>query len=179
MWKLRRAFWNALFVLKFRANKPRPASEPVDGQGRVSPIPLAKRYPGIAISTIPVADHVPADESTPARLAFVRVQARLYRWFPPSQTGLPEIDPDPQEAVRRAYTAGHRKCLPPPVIPEEYREPIDLGSLAVAGPYACYLQACGDDYEWDFRFLGGYEHHAELRSLACRNTPTEPMIGLG
>ncbi|HWC11473.1 MAG TPA: lipoxygenase family protein [Acidimicrobiales bacterium] len=153
---------------KFRANLPRQAPEPTEDERRVVPIPLQKRYPAIPITKIPVADHVPPDETMRARLLFCRVQAFLYRRFPPTQDGLPPIHPDPHVALDEAYTKRHRKVFRRPELPAEYVEPIDLGYLAVAGPYACYLQACEDGYEWDFRFLGGYEHHPELRSLACR-----------
>ncbi len=169
MWKLRRTFWNWLSILKFRANKPRPVPEPTVDRRRVVPIPLQKRYPSIPISRIPVADHAPPDESMRARLLFCKVQAWLYRRFPPTQRGLPEIDSDPRAAVAGAYTAGHRKCLPAPVLPAEYEDPVDLGQLAVAGPYACYLQSAADvGFEWDLRFLDGYEHHAGLCSLGAR-----------
>ena len=168
MWTLRRTFWNLLSVVKFRANSPRPAPVPVDDRRPVRPTPLAERYPGIPISKVLVADHVPPDETTRARLLFTKVQAWLYRVFPPTQPGLPEIDPDPRLAVTRAYTRGHARQLRRPVVPPEYEEPIDLGYLAVAGPYACYLRAAGDDYEWDFGFLSGYEHQPGLQSLACR-----------
>lgn len=169
MWKLRRTFWNWLTVVKFRANRPRPIPEPTEDGRRVVPIPLEERYPSIPISKIPVADHVPPDEATRARLLFCKVQAWLYRRFPPTQPGLPQIDSDPLAAIAQAYGRGHRMLLPDPVLPEEYADPIDLGRLAVAGPYACYLQRVTDgDYEWDFRFLAGYEHHPELRSLGVR-----------
>ena len=168
MWTVRRTFWNLLSVAKFRANLPRTAPEPVDEERPIRPIPLNERYPGIPISKILVADHVPPDETTRARLLFTKVQAWLYRVFPPTQPGLPEIDPDPHRAVARAYTRGHARLLAPPDFPPEYEEPIDLGHLAVAGPYACYLRTSGDGYEWDFGFLRDYEHHPGLRCLACR-----------
>jgi Lipoxygenase len=168
MWSLRRTFWNLLSVVKFRANLPRTAPEPVADRRPVRTRPLKDRYPGIPISKIPVHDHIPPDETMKARLLFTKVQAWLYRVFPPTQPGLPEIDPDPRRAVDRAITWGHTWQLRRPDVPPEYEEPVDLGHLAVAGPYACYLRAAGDGYEWDFDFLKGYEHHPGLRSLACR-----------
>jgi arachidonate 15-lipoxygenase len=72
-------------------------------------------------------------------------------------------------AVSSAYDQGHRKCLPSPVLPEEYQGPIDLGYLAVAGPYSCYLQRASDGgYEWDLRELDDYECHQGLRTLGVR-----------
>ena len=76
---------------------------------------------------------------------------------------------DPFTAVRAAYGPGHRKALPPPVLPAEYMGEVDLGRLAVAGPYSYYLQEAPDGrFEWDFRDLGRYQHHPGLRSLGVR-----------
>lgn len=169
MWKLRRMLWNWFSIVKFRANKPRVIPPPKEHERRVVPIPLGRRYPTIPIANIPVAGHVPADESMRARLLFCKVQAWLYRRFPPTQPGLPPIDPDPFAAVTKAYSRGHRTCLPAPVLPKEYADPVDLGQVAVAGPYACYLQsAAGGGYEWDLRHLESYEHHPGLRTLGAR-----------
>lgn len=171
MWKLRKLFWNGLFSAKFRANKPRVIPEPPEDERRLCPVRLRDRYPSIPISNIPVADHLPADETDRFRIWFTAKQAQLYRLFPPNQADLPEIDADPFAAVTKAYPASHRKLHPPPDLPKELAKPIDLGELAVAGPYACYLQRVKPDepeYEWDLRHLAGYEHHAGLRSLAVR-----------
>ncbi|MEA2828970.1 MAG: arachidonate 15-lipoxygenase [Actinomycetota bacterium] len=180
MWRLRRGFWNWLVVRKFRAN--RPQAIPVPGVGRaptIRTIPLRDRYPGIPIVKILVADHVPADENRKARLLFIRVQTVLYRVFPPSRPGLRQISPDPAQAMASAYGRGPRRVLPAPVLPAEYQGEIDLGHLAVAGPYSSYLRAVpgpdgGTDpspspsYEWDFSHLSRYEHHRDLRSLGVR-----------
>ncbi len=169
MWKLKKYFWNRLIVQKFRFNKPRCIPLPTDAARKIQPIPLIQRYPSIPIRNILVADHVPADEARLLPLAFCRFQALLHRIFPPMKPDLPSIDPDPLVAVDLAYSGGHRKCLPAPVLPEEYQGSIDLGYVAVAGPYACYLQRAPEGgYEWDLRDLGGYECHQGLRTLGIR-----------
>ncbi len=169
MWTLRKKFWNLFSIVKFRANKPRTIPPPPQTERTLVPISLGERYPSIPIQTIPVAGHVPPDESMRARLLFCKVQAWLYRRFPPTQPGLPPIDPDPFAALSQAYSRGQQRCLRAPVLPEEYADPIDLGHLAVAGPYGCYLQrAAGGGYEWDLHHLEGYEHHAGLRMLGTR-----------
>jgi Lipoxygenase len=169
MWKLKSLFWNWLTVRKFRFNKPRRVPVPTDTAWELRRIPLVQRYPSIPISNIPVADHIPPDETERLPLMFVRFQAFLYRFFPPKESGLPSIDSDPVVAVAVAYGRGHQKCLPSPVVPEEYQGPIDLGYLAVAGPYSCYLQrAPKGGYEWDLSDLGGYECHQGLRTLGVR-----------
>jgi Lipoxygenase len=169
MWKLKNLFWNWLIVLKFRFNKPRRAPVPTDTTWQIRRIPLVQRYPEIPISNILVADRIPPDETERMPLLFVRFQAFLYRVFPPGVPGLPSIDADPMIALARAYSPGHRKCLPGPVMPEEYQGPIDLGHLAVAGPYFAYLQRAPEGgYQWDLRDLGVYECHPGLWTLGVR-----------
>ena len=169
MWKLKSRAWNWFFVLKFRFNQPRRVPEPTNRVRKIRRIPLSQRHPSIPIKNILVADHVPADENRRFSLVVCRIQAWLYRKFPPKAPGLPPIDPDPITAVDLAYGEGHRKYLPAPVLPEEYQGPIDLGQLAVVGPYACYLQRAPEGgYEWDLRDLGRYECHQGLRTLGVR-----------
>lgn len=168
MWTVRRGFWDLLSVAKFKANRRRRAPAPTGDVRRIVAIPLSRRYPGIPIAAIHVADHVPKDERSRFSLGFCKVQAVLCRLYPPATPALPEIDAGPSRAIAKAYTRWHRKCLAAPVLPQEYAEPIDLGRLAVTGPYACYLQACDGGYEWDFWFMSKYDHHEGLRRLGCR-----------
>jgi hypothetical protein len=169
MWKLKNRAWNWFVVLKFRLNKPRRVPEPTNMVQKIRRIPLSQRYPSIPIKNILVADHVPGDETRQLGLIACRLQAWFYRKFPPKVSGLPPIDSDPMTAVDLAYGEGHRKYLPAPVLPEEYQSPIDLGQLAVAGPYACYLQRAPEGgYEWDLRHLSSYECHPGLRTLGVR-----------
>ena len=168
-WPLRRAFWNVLAVVKFRANKPAVIPVPADGDRRIDAVSFASQFPPIPITNIRVADHVPPDEASKLKYAFYKLQVALYKLFSPMQAGLPSIDADPDRALAWAYTAAHRRCFPAPVLPDEYRGPLDLGSLAVAGPYACYVERTADGgYQWDLRGLGRYEHHEGLRSLGVR-----------
>lgn len=169
-WKLKKSVWNWFLVQKFRGGKPRHAPRPQDSSRKIGRIPLCQRYPSIPISDILVADYVPPDESKWFNLAVCSFQAKvLYRYFPPKVAGLPPIGSDPLAALDAAYTSAHRKCLPAPVIPVEYQRPIDLGWLAVAGPYFCYLQRASEGgYEWDLRDLDRYERHPGLRSLGVR-----------
>ena len=55
------------------------------------------------------------------------------------------------------------------MLPPEYQGPVDLGTLAVAGPYACYVErAPAGGFQWDLRRLARHQHHAGLRSLGVR-----------
>ncbi|KYG03989.1 hypothetical protein BE21_49130 [Sorangium cellulosum] len=168
IWAVRKRFWNALATFKFRHNKP--VGVPVPRRDRrLDPVILAEQFPGIPVSNILVADRVPADEALPLVDGFYWLQVMLYRLFPPMQRGLPPIDADPQRALDEAYTLAHRRLFPAPRLPEEYRRPVDLGHIAVAGPYAFYLDRAPEGgFQWDLRKLARYEHHAGLRSLGVR-----------
>lgn len=169
MWRIRRAFWNWLTVRKFRANQPQRVPVPAPTLRPVRTVALGARYRGIPIASVPVADHVPADENNRPRLLFCKVQAFLYKVFPPRGRGLPQVAADPRATLAAAYGRGHRRAFAAPVLPEEYEGDVDLGQLAVAGPYSCYLESAGGDrYQWDFRHLARYEHHQGLRSLGVR-----------
>jgi hypothetical protein len=182
-WALRRGFWNRFSIIKFRLVKPEKV--PVPGRlswwrwmlvlffGKtlkdITRVPFNTILPGIPLTTIKVAGHEPADEWD-GRMRFgTWLQVTLYRLFSPMQAGLPSIEADPYEAVRKAYTKGHRKVFDPPVMPLEFQGSPDLGALAVKGPYAGYLKRCGEDeYEWDFRELGRYQHYDGLYTLGVR-----------
>lgn len=168
-WKVKRCIWNGLIVQKFRFSKPRRAPVPTDATRKVRRIPLVQRYRSIPISNVFVAARIPADENEILRLFACKIQAQLYRFFPPKGRDLASIDSDPETALAHAYTQGHERQWPAPEMPEEYQCPIDLGQLAVAGPYFCYLQRSPEGgYEWDLQELGDYECHQGLRKLGVR-----------
>ncbi|HEX8071140.1 MAG TPA: lipoxygenase family protein [Pyrinomonadaceae bacterium] len=169
MWQLRKAFWNRLATKKFASNKPATIPVPRDGGRELKAVSFASQFPGIPIPNIRVADHVPDDEAEPLKVAFYKFQVGMYTVFPANQPGLPPISADPQQALAEAYTEAHRKLFPPPVLPEEYKGEIDLGRIAVASPYACYVERAPEGgYQWDLRELDGYERHAGLRSIGVR-----------
>lgn len=169
MWALRRRFWNSIATRKFKSNKVAVIPLPVIDQRKVKPVSLASQFSGIPIPNILVGDHAPADEAQPLRRSFYKFQVAMYTVLSPMEDGLPPIDDDPQKALDEAYTEEHRKLFPPPVLPEEYKNGADLGSLAVAGPYGCYVEKAPEGgYQWDFRKLARYEHREGLRSLGVR-----------
>src|SRR5579884_609800 len=154
LWALRRGLWNLIAVVKFRGNKP--VKIPVPGRmswwrwilvflfGKslrgINRVSFNQIFPDIRISAIQVAGHEPADEWDWKMRAGTWVQVMLYGLFPPMQAGLPPIDTDPYEALRQAYTSRHRKLFDPPIMPLEFQESVDLGALAVRGPYAGYIR---------------------------------------
>jgi hypothetical protein len=166
---IRTSFWNQIAIRKFRANRPAVIPVPRDGGRIINAVSLASQFPGIPIQNIRVADYVPADEASLLKYYFYEFQVGMYGVFPPMEPGLPSIDADPQMALDNAYTAAHRACFPAPVVPPEYQGVVDLGNIAVASPYACYVErAPGGGYQWDLTQLARYEHHEGLRSLGVR-----------
>jgi arachidonate 15-lipoxygenase len=168
-WRARRWFWNHLATFKYDHNHPTPVPRPVP-DGPVRLVPLASQYRRIPILRALVANRVPADERQTAKRVFSRVQAGLYRLLPPRQSGLPPVDANPDVALGRAYTTAHRRRYPPPSRPGPLIG-LDLGTLAVASPFACYVSAAGDGtFAWDLRLLDDFEHHRGLRSLGTTVT---------
>ncbi|MEX5719143.1 lipoxygenase family protein [Geodermatophilus maliterrae] len=178
---MRRDFWNLLAILKYRTNRPATIPVPVDEGQRIGDVSFASQFPGIPIHNIRVADRVPADEASRLKYYFYEFQVAMYRLFSPMHPDLPSIDEDPRKAVLAAYTRLHRRLFPAPQLPEEYEGEVDLGHLAVAGPYAGYLERAPEGgYHWDLRHLARYEHHRGLRSLGVRVLfrPDEQVSGL-
>ena len=169
LWPVRKRFWDQIAIRKFRANRPAVIPVPSDDGQSINAVSLASQFPGIPIPNIRVADHVPADEASTLKYYFYEFQVAMYGALAPMQPGLPSIDSNPQKALAEAYTTAHRRCFPAPVMPEEYQSAVDLGSLAVAGPYACYIERSPEGgYQWDLRRLARYEHHDGLRSCGMR-----------
>jgi hypothetical protein len=167
-WSIRRAFWNWFAIFKYDNAKPDVIGKPRSDR-ILTRIPLFRKYPGIEIPTICAAEHVPRDESYILKRIFSRIQAALYAIFGPMEDGLPAIDVDPMEAIKTAYTAAHRRRFPGPIRPPELNGGADLGALAVASPYACYLKAePTGGFCWDFSSLDGFQRHQGLRSPASR-----------
>jgi hypothetical protein len=168
MWEIRRAFWNRLATTKFGLNKPAIIPIPRDDEQKINAVSLASQFRGIPIPNIRVADRVPADEAQRSKYYFYQFQVAMYGVLSPMQHGMPPIDADPRAALNHAYDDGFRKLFPEPQLPAEYHSQIDLGRIAVASPYACYVEHTPEgDYQWDLRMLDQYEHHKGLRSIGA------------
>lgn len=168
-WNARRAVWGALSRLKFSATKPLVVPRPSDDGRSIVPIPFRDRYPDIPIDGLYVADHAPADETDVKVRLFCAFQDWLTRSFGPGQPGVAPVDADPFVALATAYPAANRRLYRAPRRPQGY-DPVDLGLLAVASPFACYLERVeGHDrerprYRWDLRGLESYACHPGVRS---------------
>jgi arachidonate 15-lipoxygenase len=172
-WRVRRTFWNRYQRFLFRAAKPLVVPPP-EHLPPVEAVPFSNVYPKTPIAGIVVAQRAPRDEFERHVLAVKRLQLHLYRIISPMQPGLPRVDADPQRALAAAYPPRHQRLYRPPVRPPEYDAPdvpggVDLGGLAVASPYACYLRR--DDtgtLVWDLDSLAGFAVHPGLVPPAAR-----------
>ena len=168
MWKLRRAFWRRLALFKFGNNKPAIIPVPKDDGQKINAVSLSSQFRGIPIPNILVADRVPADEAQRSKYYFYEFQVAMYRLLSPMQAGMPPIDANPRAALNQAYDNAFRNLFPEPQLPAEYQPQVDLGRIAVASPYACYVERTAEgDYQWDLRILDQYEHHKGLKSIGA------------
>ena len=196
VWAVRKGFWDVIARVKFVRNRPVTVASLLGAcrqkdRQRITAIPLSSVFPHIPIYNIRLAHHVPRDEKSVNfieaikygfKWAFFTCQIWLYGLFPPMQHGLPSIDADPQAALHEGYTEKHRRAaakaarqlphpqvLYPPLLPLELQGSVDLGTLAVRGPYAGYLHRTGEDrYEWNLQALAQYEHRERLYRLGVR-----------
>ena len=169
MWEIRRSFWRRLALFKFSNNKPAIIPVPRDDGEKINAVSMASQFRGIPIPNIRVADRVPADEAQRAKFYFYEFQVAMYRLLSPMQHGMPPVNADPHAALNQAYDDEYRKLFPKPQLPPEYQPQIELGRIAVASPYACYVERTPEGaYQWDLRILDQYEHHKGLRSIGAR-----------
>lgn len=168
-WAARKAFWDALAVAKFAANRPAKIPVPRPSARVLRAVSLAQVEPTIAVPSVLVGDHVPEDEAQPLKRAFYDVQVALYGRLSPMQAGLPPVRDPSERSLSEAYGPLHRRLLPLPQRPAEYGAVPDLSRLAVASPYAHCLRSTGQGhFEWSFQELGAFEQHPGLRSLGLR-----------
>jgi hypothetical protein len=176
MWFVRRAFWDFVAFVKFRAAKPEDIKLPPTERWYIEPKPMIKAIPQIPLRNVKVCTRadIPRDERSLRNTIFFAVIVWLYAWLSPMQRGLPPIDKDPHVALRRAYRGLRRTLFGPPDMPAEYLGSPDLGSLAVRGPFACYTRHVDDPalkeeaWEWDLLSLKDYKHHDDLINIGSR-----------
>jgi arachidonate 15-lipoxygenase len=171
IWRFRKAFWDFFGWVKMAGNKPRNIPIPKKQKGLIQPLPMENVIPGIPIRSILVCptEQIPQDEKSLAQTIVTKLQLFLYKVFPPMQAGLPPIDTNPDNALKKAYTWLHRTKFPPPSLPAEFLASPDLGSLAVRGPFACYVEKHEDGlFKWDLESLGKYECHQGLYPLGVK-----------
>ena len=171
-WFARRWWWDFLAWGKFFFSRPPKIERPVDDWQPIVPKPMFEAIPALPVYKVmvcPRAD-VPKDERNARNTKFYDIQVRLYSTcLSPMQAGLPQIDADPQVALKKAFNGLRRKQFPAPKLPAEFLGSPDLGSLAVRGPFACYTTQIGNNsFAWDLDMLNGYQHHPDLIKIGSR-----------
>jgi arachidonate 15-lipoxygenase len=170
-WFVRRGFWDLIAWGKFKACKPLDIERPPSKHQVIEPKPMIEAIPEVPLRNVMVCARadIPKDERSRLNTFAYWVQVRLYTCYSPMQRGLPEIDADPQVALKRAFSGLRRTRYRAPELPAEYLGSPDLGSLAVRGPFACYTTRVDDaTWEWDLRMLDNYEHHPGLLKIGSR-----------
>jgi arachidonate 15-lipoxygenase len=163
-WKLRRRFWNALTIFKYHREIPTVIGAPSSPDARVDLVPFRVKYPSIPLARPVLARKIPRDEVDTKKQVFTRVQHALVRVISPMQREVPSINTNPEVALNDAYTLAHKRCFPPPIRPVEN----GLEALAVASPYASYLQSTGPGtFSWDLGALADFECHPGLTTLGA------------
>ncbi len=169
--------------LKFVTKSPMEISSPNRRKDRLELVVITKMIKGLddlkESTKYRVPDRFPSDEKPfpgywVKKLVFW-FQATLCRttWFSPMQNGLSQIHEDPQWALDDAYSERGENLWPRPKLPPVlYDSPdlkgLNLGTLAVEGPYAGYLEYKEGFYQWDLRHLSKYETHQGLYGLGVR-----------
>jgi hypothetical protein len=171
MWFLRRGIWDFIAWLKFVFSKPLNIQQPPAKWDRIEPKPMIEAISEVPLYNVMVCSRadIPKDERSWPKTKFYDFQVWLYTAFSPMQPGLPQIDADPQVALKRAFRGLRRTRFPAPELPAEYLGSPDLGSLAVRGPFACYTEYVENDtWTWDLHELNHYQHHRGLLKIGSR-----------
>ena len=160
-WRLRRVFWNWFLPFKFRHAKPRscpcPASTAPSCPSRSRRSSRPSRSPA---SWSPTTS--PRTSARPWPCSSASCRRCSTGRSRPMQAGLAQIDADPRAALGAAYTGRPPSPVPRPQRPREYEDEVDIGRLAVASPYACYLRPTSRDVPVGLHGLDGFECHAGL-----------------
>ena len=188
-WKIRRKFWNGWAWFKFVTKRPMKISLPTRRKDRLELVEITEMIKGLddlkenrENTPYRVPNRIPSDEKPFlkywVKMAIFSFQAMLCRtkWFSPMQNGLPSIHGDPQWALDDAYSERGESLWPRPKLPPAlYDSPdlksLDLGILAVEGPYAGYLEKVKNQegvYQWNLLKLGDYQTHPGLYRLGVR-----------
>lgn len=170
-WIIRRTIWNSISIIIFKGKKAKPIPMPPKDPRMLRSVPLSERIPGVDIDNIQMADRIPPGETSfIMKLAF-SLRIWMYTAYPPVKHGLPQIADDINVAMKEAYSKAYRKVYPAPKLPDEFHHAAipDLGRMAVASPYACFLHKDDDGkLVWDFTDLDKHEIYAGLRPLGCK-----------
>jgi len=185
-WKIRRKAWNMWTWLKFKSKKPMKISLPNRRKDNLELVVITKMFKGLDDLTkdtpYRVPNRYPSDEKPFPGYWVKKLVFGLQAWLcrtkrlSPMQNGLPPIHEDPQLALDNAYSERGENLWPRPKLPPVFYDSpdltsLDLGILAVEGPYAGYLEKVKNQegvYQWNLLKLGDYQTHPGLYRLGVR-----------
>lgn len=176
-WKVRKGFWSRWQTLRYSLSKPKKLSHPEHIDTKVKLLHFHELYPKIPLKNILVFDHLPGVEASLGMRLIVGMGLLLNRVYPQMQASLPEIDQDIHKALSAAMLPVYTDSYRPPARPPIFAVPgvPDLGLMAIQGPYSVFIERASEsELQWDFSFLGKYEHHDGLLSLAVKVIFSDP-----
>ena len=170
-WFFRRIVWNSVSLLIFRFKKAKKIPMPPDYPQPLHTVPVSQRIPGVEVDDIMMADRIPKGESSLVMRASFTFRIWLGQVLPPVVPGMPQIAADINQAMKTAFTRHYAKLYAAPRRPAVFAGAglPDLGEMAVASPYACFLEKNADGaLVWDFRDLDDHEIYPGLRPLGSQ-----------
>ena len=101
-WYFRKFVWNGISLVIFALKKAKPIPLPPENPEPLRAVPISQRIPGIAISNILMADHIPPGETSKVMYYSFAFRTWLARILPPVVQGLPQIADDINVAMNQA-----------------------------------------------------------------------------
>lgn len=171
IYRAKQKFWESIVSFVFNSAKIQPIEVPVNE--KLPMIRFSDKFPGMEMPNIYLTDGVPAAEESKAK----QYLFAMIRWFSANVSlhadGLPPVAATHDAIIDEAFPAAYRELLPTPVVPAEISARPDdvLGSLALAGPFAGYIEKVGskaNEYVVDMSELEGVAVREGLSPLGCK-----------
>jgi len=171
VYRMKQKFWATIVNFVFNSAKIQRIEAPVDE--KLPMVRFSDKFPGIDIPNIYTTDGVPAAEESKAK----QYLFALIRWLSSNASlhaeGLPPVPADHDAIIDEAFPAAYRELLPMPVVPPEISARPDdvLGTLALAGPFAGYIEKVDskpNEYVVDMSVLEGVPVRDGLSALGCK-----------
>jgi len=170
IWRFKRGFWSRFSVRRFKLAKQRPIELPKPNGRKLGLLPCREVHRDVPLSKVLVFDRLPKEENKLPMRALTTIAIGLNRLIPQTQPTAEPISPNIDQALSSALTSNYREVFRPPVLPVAFAgaDQPDLAGLATTSPYAVFLERLDGHFQWDFRQLGTFEHHADACSLGLR-----------
>jgi len=169
-YRARRALWSLIVYMTYKTGKKNPIKAPTNEKFDV--VPFNELEPSIDIKHIHVTKQVPkAEQSKLKNILFAAIRW-LNKTFGVNVDGAPSISKDHDTNISESFGGLFKKLMDAPVVPPEIAaRPNDvLGAVALAGPYAAYVEKDGDEpnaFKIDMRELAGFKVKDGLEPLGA------------